>query len=176
MLRVAQRQILRAAECSQAVMAILYDIFLLPASCQLISGLLKQGCQQAHKISFHKHSLGAPPIFAFGALLLLATSQSNWGANFYISNSLDLNSRSILQRLRHVARDNDRAIQRLALTFGFGHSNHALFPAVLAAMKQMDASPWPLLLVDPAESSTLHAHLTSVHSKISLPCSHPKQQ
>ena len=145
-MKVAQRQLLRAAECAEKVRAILYDIFLLPSSHHLISALLKQGSLQASKIKFHKHSIGATPILAFGSLLLLATAQNNWVTDFPNRNSLDLKSRGVLQRLCHVARYYDRASQRLALTFGYGHSYQALVPAVLAEIKMMGGGPWPVIL------------------------------
>ncbi len=61
------------------------------------------------------------------------------------------NSRGILQRLRHVARDYDRATQSLALTFKFGLRFHALTPAAIAEMKQIGANPWPLIIDEPEE-------------------------
>ena len=143
---VAHRQLLRAAECAQKLLAILYDIFLLPASGQLIQELMRQGKRHAPKIKFHKHSLGALPVYAFGTLLLLAAGKINRVTDFPNNVALDLNSKGVLNRLCHVARYYDPSTHKVALIFGFGHDYQPLYPVVLAEIKQMVSFPWPVVL------------------------------
>ena len=155
----AQRQIWRAAECAGKMQAILYDIFLLPNASNLIPNLLAQGKLQATKITLHKHSLGVSPIFAFGSLLLLATTHIQWSLATCFTGNLDLNSKDILQRLRQVVKDYDRATQSLALTFKFGLRFHALTSAALAEIKQIGANPWPLIIDEPEEPNLLQCRI-----------------
>ena len=145
--------------------AILYDIFLLPAASHIISDLLEQGKLQASKITLHKHSLGVSPIFVLGSLLLLATTQNLRVTDSRYKYNLDPNSRGILQQLRQVAKTYDRATQTLALTFSFGHHYHILHPAALAVIKQMGASPWPLLLDEPAAPTLLQTRIAAARCR-----------
>ena len=157
---IAQRQIRRAAECAGIMQAIFYDIFLLPVANNFISHLLAQGKLQATRITLHKHSQGVSPRFAFGSLLLLATTHIQRGSASCFKDNLDPNSKSLLQRLRQVTTNYDRATQSLALTFKFGHRFHSLEPAVIAEIKQTEAIPWPLIIDEPEEQTLLQCRHT----------------
>ena len=157
---IAQRQIMRAAECAGIMQAIFYDIFLLPVADNFISHLIAQGKLQATRITLHKHSQGVSPRFAFGSLLLLATTHNQRGSAICFTGNLDPNSKSLLQRLRQVATAYDQATQSLALTFKFGHRFHSLEPAVIAEIKQTEAIPWPLIIDEPEEHTLLQCRNT----------------
>ena len=143
---IARRQLLRAAECAQKMRAILYDIFLLPASADLIEELMQQGKQHAHKISLHNHSEGMTAIQVFGTLLLLAARRTKQVAEPPKAAMQVLNSIGILHQLCHVARYYDPATHKIALTFGFGSSNQHLQPLALEEVKKLKCCPWPITL------------------------------
>ena len=171
LMMVARRQLLRAAECSQKLQAILYDIFLLPANGQFILELMRQGKRHAQKVKFHKHSLGAPPIYAFGILLLLAAGKNNWVIDSANTEALDLNSKGVLNRLCHAARYYDHGTHKLALTFRFGHDYQQLIPAVLAEIKKLQGCPWPVVLH--CDGATTESNKTS--SRMPQDQGHPHQ-
>ena len=156
---IAHRRIRRAAECAGILQAIIYDIFLLPVTHNFIPHLMVQGKLQATKIALHKHSLGVSPRFAFGTLLLLATTHNQGGPATSFPGHLDSYSKSLLQRLRQVASEYDRATQSLALTHKFGHRYHSLEPAMIAEIKQTGAIPWPMLIGEPEEHTLLQSRI-----------------
>ena len=158
---IAQRQIRRAAECAGILQSILYDIFLLPATHEIIPHLLKQGKLQATSIALHKHSIGVSPRFAFGSLLLLASSPNRGAPAPCIPGPIDHSSKSILRRLRQAESEYDRPTQTLALTHNFGHDYQTLDPAILAEIKQAQASPWPIILDETGAPSLLNCRIAN---------------
>ena len=147
---VAPRELLQAAECARKLQTLLYDIFLLPASGDLVLELMGQGKKHAQEVKLHKHSLGATPIFAFGTLLLLAADKIKDNPNNYSTwakyKASDLHSRGVLNKLCQVAKLHDTASRKLALTFMFEHEVKQLQPLALAEIKKMEGCPWTVAL------------------------------
>ena len=161
--KIAQRQIRRAANCAKIMLAILYDIFLHPPAYNYITPLLEQGKQNASGIALHKHSMGVSPRFAFGSLLLMATSPNQGGPPPRLPDHINSRSNSIHKRLCQVAAEYDPATRSIAFSFNFGHSYHNLVPAILAELKHIQAIPWPMIIDEPERQTLLQSRIAHHH-------------
>ena len=146
--RIAQRQILRAAECASKVRTILYDIFLEPLDDTYISRQLEKGKQYLAGTTQHKHSMGVSPKYAFATLLLNAAANKQEAPPQETNGQISKYSIHIHKRLCQITAEFDITTRSAALTFNYGHCYQHLTPALIEELKRIHSIPWPIILND----------------------------